>query len=126
MRIDVEKDAKRQLGQEHGRGKAARCLRPGSHREKRRDTCTKEREVTVCHEKDGNGEHVEDDGRRKQEEAEDLAKRATQNPKSWRARRRVRGTRTSPSAGHPATKRCRANVYRVCHKIVLLQFISKT
>lgn len=40
---------------------------------------------------------------------------------SRRARRRVRGTRTSPSPGHPAsTKRCRANVYKVCRKIARL------
>lgn len=42
----------------------------------------------------------------------------TKPERSRRARRRVRGTRTSPSPGHPAsTKRCRANVYKVCRKI---------
>lgn len=38
MRIDAQKDAKRQLGQGHGRGKAARWLRPKNQIERERDT----------------------------------------------------------------------------------------
>ncbi|KAG7187673.1 hypothetical protein KM043_016729 [Ampulex compressa] len=64
--------------------------------------------------------NAEDGERGKQEVHEDPAKRATQNPKSWRARRRVRGTRTSPSPGHSCTKRCRANIYGVFREFARL------